>query len=31
MVFHRGTLGEGLRAAQEAIKGGYEERIDGWR
>lgn len=31
VVFHRGTLGEGMRAAQEAIKGGYEEMIDGWR
>jgi len=30
-VFHRGTLGEGMRSAIEAIKVGYEEMIDGWR
>jgi hypothetical protein len=30
-VFHRGTLGEGMRFAQQAIKDGYEEMIDGWR
>jgi hypothetical protein len=30
-VFDRGTLGEGMRAAIEEIKGGYEEMIDGWR
>jgi hypothetical protein len=30
-VFHRGTLGEGMRAAMDAIKQGYEEMIDGWR
>jgi hypothetical protein len=30
-VFHRGTLGEGMRSAIEAIKIGYEEMIDGWR
>jgi len=29
-VFDRGTLGEGMRAAIEEIKGGYEEMIDGW-
>lgn len=29
--FHRGTLGEGMRAAMNAIKQGYEEMIDGWR
>ena len=29
-VFHRGTLGEGMRAAIEEIKRGYEEMIDGW-
>lgn len=30
-VFHRGTLGEGMRAAQTAVRYGYEEMIDGWR
>jgi hypothetical protein len=30
-VFARGTLGEGMRAAIEEIKRGYEEMIDGWR
>jgi hypothetical protein len=30
-VFDHGTLGEGMRAAIEEIKGGYEEMIDGWR
>jgi hypothetical protein len=30
-IFHRGTLGEGMRAAKESIKDGYEEMIDGWR
>jgi hypothetical protein len=29
-VFDRGTLGEGMRAAIDEIKGGYEEMIDGW-
>jgi hypothetical protein len=29
-VFDRGTLGEGMRAAIEEIKRGYEEMIDGW-
>lgn len=29
-VFHRGTLGEGMRAAIEAIEHGYDEMIDGW-
>ncbi len=29
--FHRGTLGEGMRAAIEAMKDGYEEMVDGWR
>jgi hypothetical protein len=30
-VFHRGTLGEGLRWAIEQIKHGFEEMIDGWQ
>ena len=30
-VFHRGTLGEGMRAAITAIQHGYEEMVDGWR
>lgn len=30
-IFHRGTLGEGMRAAIEMIKRGHEEMIDGWR
>jgi hypothetical protein len=30
-VFHRGTLGEGMRMAIKAINRGYEEMIDGWR
>jgi hypothetical protein len=25
------TLGEGMRAAIDEIKGGYQEMIDGWR
>jgi len=29
-VFDHGTLGEGMRAAIEEIKSGYEEVIDGW-
>lgn len=29
-VFHHGTLGEGMRAAIDAIRCGYEEMIDGW-
>jgi hypothetical protein len=29
-IFHRGTLGEGMRAAIEEIRRGYEEMIDGW-
>lgn len=28
--FHGGTLGEGMRAAIEAIEGGYREMIEGW-
>lgn len=31
VVFHRGTLGEGMRAAKQSIRHGYEEMIDGWR
>lgn len=30
-IFHRGTLGEGMRSALEHIKATYEEMIDGWR
>jgi hypothetical protein len=30
-VFHRGTLGEGMRSAKQAIRDGYEEMIEGWR
>jgi hypothetical protein len=30
-IFHRGTLGEGMRSALEHIKQGYEEMIVGWR
>jgi hypothetical protein len=30
-VFHRGTLGDGMRTAKKAIRDGYEEMIDGWR
>jgi hypothetical protein len=30
VVFHRGTLGEGMRSAIEAVHAGYEEMIDGW-
>ena len=30
-IFHRGTLGEGMRIAMAAIKDDYEEMIDGWR
>jgi hypothetical protein len=29
-LFHSGTLGEGMRAAIEAIKGGYREMTEGW-
>jgi hypothetical protein len=28
---HRGTLGEGMRAAIEEIKSGYREMIEGWQ
>jgi hypothetical protein len=31
VVFHHGTLGEGMRAAKQSIRGGYEEMIEGWR
>jgi len=31
VVFHRGTLGEGMRTAIEAIKHGHEEMIEAWR
>jgi len=30
-VFHRGTLGEGMRAAIEAIKRRYQPMIEAWR
>jgi hypothetical protein len=29
-LFHRGTLGEGMRAAIEAVEGSYLEMIEGW-
>jgi hypothetical protein len=29
-VFHRGTLGAGMRAAIDEIKHGYKEMIEGW-
>jgi hypothetical protein len=29
-VFHRGTLGEGMRAATEQVKHGYRVMIEGW-
>lgn len=28
---HRGTLGDGMRAAIEEIKSGYREMIEGWQ
>jgi hypothetical protein len=31
VVFHRGTLGEGMRIAIEAIRHGHEEMIEAWR
>ncbi len=31
VVFHRGTLGEGMRAAKQSIRDRYEEMIEGWR
>jgi hypothetical protein len=30
-IFHRGTLGEGMRTAIEAMRDGYGEMIEGWR
>jgi len=30
-IFHRGTLGDAMRTAIEAIKHGHEEMIEGWR
>ncbi|MGP0100312.1 MAG: hypothetical protein ACLPUT_01645 [Solirubrobacteraceae bacterium] len=30
-VFHRGTLGEGMRSAIDAIKHGYGHMIEAWR
>jgi hypothetical protein len=30
-VFHRGTLGEGMRAAIKAIVRGYQPMIEAWR
>lgn len=29
-VFHRGTLGEGMRDAIKGIVNGYQEMIEGW-
>jgi hypothetical protein len=29
-VFHRGTLGEGMRAAISEVERGYREMIEGW-
>jgi hypothetical protein len=29
-VFHRGTLGDGMRDAIEAVENGYEHMIEGW-
>jgi hypothetical protein len=31
VVFHHGTLAEGLRAAQLEVKRGWAEMIEGWR
>jgi hypothetical protein len=30
-IVHRGTLGQGMRAAIEEIEGGYEAMIESWR
>jgi hypothetical protein len=30
-AFHAGSLGEGMRAAMEEIRQGYEQMIDAWR
>lgn len=30
VVFHRGTLGDGMRDAIEAVEAGYEQMIEGW-
>jgi hypothetical protein len=30
-VFHRGTLGEGMRTAIAEVQRGFEEMIEGWR
>jgi hypothetical protein len=30
-VFHRGTLGAGMRAAIEAVKHGHQPMIEAWR
>ncbi len=30
-VFHRGTLGAGMRAAIETVKRGYQPMIEAWR
>jgi hypothetical protein len=29
-VFHRGTLGEGMRYAIDQIKAGYEAMVEAW-
>ncbi len=29
-AFHRGTLGEGMRAAISEVERGYREMIEGW-
>lgn len=31
VVFHRGTLSEGMQAAIEAVRRGHLEMIEGWR
>lgn len=31
VVFSSGTLGEGMRAAMEAIRRGHREMIEGWK
>jgi hypothetical protein len=31
VAFHRGTLGEGMRAAIAEVRAGYDEMIQGWR
>ncbi len=31
VIFHDGTLGEGMRAAVHDVRGGWAEIIEGWR